>query len=46
LDRREEQFLALKVVDSVYGLRVVYELRRDYLVVITFYPVRLERYGL
>ena len=39
VDRRGTQFFAIKAIDA---LRVVYE-RKDYLLVITFYPVR--RYG-
>jgi hypothetical protein len=46
LDRRDEQYFAIKILDSRYALRVVYEKRKDYLVVITFYPVRRERYGI
>ena len=45
LDKRDNQYFAVKVIDSKYALRVVYEKRRGYLVVITFYPVRRERYG-
>ena len=46
LERRDEQFFAVKLFDSKHGLRVVYEKRKGFLVVITFYPVRRERYGL
>ena len=46
VDQKGNQFFASKVLDSKYGLRVVYEIRKDYLVVITFYPVRRNRYGL
>lgn len=46
LDRRDEQYFAIKRLNSRYALRVVYEKRKDYLVVITFYPVRRERYGI
>jgi hypothetical protein len=42
---RNNQFFATKVIDSNHALRVVYENRKDYLLVITFYPVRRERYG-
>ena len=45
LDERGDQRLALKVLDETYALRVVYEERKGYLVVITFYPVRRDRYG-
>ena len=46
LERRDRQFFAVKLLDSEYALRVVYEKRKGFLVVITFYPVRRERYGL
>jgi len=46
LERRDGQFFAVKLLDSKHGLRVVYEKRKGFLVVITFYPVRRERYGL
>jgi len=32
-------------MDANHALRVVYEERKGYLVVITFYPVRRGRYG-
>jgi len=46
VDKRDEQFFAVKPINSKYALRVVYEKRKGYLVVITFYPVRRERYGI
>ena len=46
LDERGDQYFATKVMDSRHALRVVYEKRKGYLLVITFYPVRRERYGL
>lgn len=46
LDERGGQFLATKVISRRHALRVVYERRKDFLVVITFYPVRRERYDL
>jgi hypothetical protein len=46
LEKRDEQFFAVKLLDSKHGLRVVYEKRKGFLVVVTFYPVRRERYGL
>jgi hypothetical protein len=46
LERRDGQFFAVKLFDSKHGLRVVYEKRKGFLVVVTFYPVRRERYGL
>lgn len=45
LDRKHGQYFAVRALDSKYALRVVYEKRKDYLLVITFYPVRRERYG-
>ena len=46
LDRRDEQYFAIRILNSQYALRVVYEKRKDYLVVITFYPVKRERYDI
>jgi hypothetical protein len=46
LDKRGYQFFAVKVLDVKHCLRVVYEKRKGFLVVITFYPVERERYGL
>jgi len=45
LEQKNEQYFATKAIDAKYALRVVYEKRKDYLLVITFYPVRRERYG-
>lgn len=45
LEEKNNQFFATRTIDSKHSLRVVYENRKDYLVVITFYPVRRERYG-
>ncbi|MHA1711125.1 MAG: hypothetical protein ACTSUS_03525 [Candidatus Freyarchaeota archaeon] len=45
LDVRGDQRLALKALDERYALRVAYEERKGYLVVITFYPARQDRYG-
>jgi len=45
-EQRSGQYFVNKILDAKYGLRVVYEKRKDYLVVITFYPVRRERYDL
>jgi hypothetical protein len=45
VDERGSQFFATGIVDAKHALRVVYEKRKDYLVVITFYPVRRQRYG-
>jgi len=45
LEQKNGQYFATKAIDMKYALRVVYEKRKDYLLVITFYPVRRERYG-
>jgi len=44
LDQKNAQYFATKAINTKYALRVVYEKRKGYLVVITFYPVRRERY--
>ena len=46
IEQKSGQYFVNKILDAKYALRVVYEKRKDYLVVITFYPVRRERYGL
>lgn len=46
LDTRGNQFFATRVIDSKYALRVVYENRKDFSVIITFYPVKRECYDL
>jgi len=46
LDKKANQCFAVAILDSKYGLRVVYEERKAYKVIITFYPVRRERYGI
>lgn len=45
LSKRDNQYFAIRVINSKHALRVVYEEKKGYLVVITFYPVRRERYG-
>lgn len=45
VDQKNTQYFAIKAIDAKYALRVVYEKRKGYLIVITFYPVRRERYG-
>ncbi len=45
LDRKNTQYFATRAMDAKYALRVVYEKRKDFILVITFYPVRRERYG-
>jgi hypothetical protein len=44
VDQKGTQYFAIKAIDAKYALRVVYEDRKDYLLVITFYPVRRKRY--
>lgn len=46
LEQKNSQYFATKAIDAKYALRAVYEKRKDYLVVITFYPVKRERYGI
>jgi len=46
LERRNGQYFATKAIDATHALRVVYEKGNGYLLVITFYPVRQERYGI
>jgi len=45
VDERDELALAIRVLDREYGLRVVYKTTNDNIVVVTFYPIRRERYG-
>ncbi len=46
LDEKNNQFFATKIISPKLALRVVYENRKGFLVIITFYPVRRERYDL
>jgi hypothetical protein len=46
IDEKEGQFLATRTINSKHAIRVVYEVRKGFLVIITFYPVRRERFGL
>lgn len=46
LNEKDGQFLATKIISRRHAIRVVYEVRKDFLVVITFYPVRRRRYDL
>jgi len=46
IDQKNDQYFTIKAINAKYALRVVYEKRKDYLLVITFYPVRRERYGI
>jgi len=45
VDRKDDQMLALKPLDREYALRVVYRMVNDNIVVVTFYPVRRERFN-
>lgn len=46
IDKRAGQYLAIKPIDEIHALRVVYEIREDTKVVITLYPVRRDRYAI
>lgn len=46
VNERSGQIFSMKVISKEYALRVVHERRKGIIVVITFYPVRRERYGL
>lgn len=43
---KDGQFLVTKTASDKHAIRVVYELIKGFLVIITFYPVRRERYDL
>ena len=45
VDQRDDLNLAIKSMDEEYGLRVVYRRTNDNIVVVTFYPVRRERFN-
>ena len=44
VDQRDDLSLAIKSMDEKYGLRVVYRRTNDNIVVVTFCPVRRERF--
>ena len=46
VDKKGSQYFAIKATNAEHALRVVYEERKDHLLVITFYPVRRRRYGI
>lgn len=46
LDRRGGQLLAMREINDIYALRVVYEQRNGIIIVITFYPVKRKEYGI
>lgn len=43
--RRDDQLLALKPLNQEYALGVVYKMVNDNIVVVTFYPVKRERFN-
>jgi hypothetical protein len=45
VERRGDQFLALKPLDEEYAIRVVYRAINDNIVVVTFYPVKRARFN-
>ena len=45
VDRRGDQLLALKPINREYAIRVVYKIVNDNIVVVTFYPVKRERFN-
>ena len=45
IDLKHDQYFAIRVINAKYALSDLRK-KKDYLVVITFYPVRRERYGL
>ena len=45
MDKRGDLLLALKPIDREYAIRVVYKIVNDNIVVLTFYPVKRERFN-
>jgi L-ribulose-5-phosphate 3-epimerase UlaE len=45
VDRRDDELLALKPLDREYAIRVVYKMVNGNIVVLTFYPVKRERFN-
>ena len=45
VDRRDDELLALKPLDREYAIRVVYKMANGNIVVLTFYPVKRERFN-
>ena len=41
---RNNRMIAQRAIDEEHLLRVIYEKRRDDIVIVTFYPARRERY--
>ncbi len=46
IERKGIQLLAVREISEKYALRVVYEKRKGIIIVITFYPVKREEYGI
>lgn len=46
IHRKGKQTLAIRRISEKYALSVVYEERKGIIIVITFYPVRREMYGI
>lgn len=44
-EARGSQVVSTRALDGEFALRVVHEERKGIILVITFYPVRRERYG-
>ena len=45
IHRKGKQMLAISRLSEIYALMVVYEKRKGIIIVITFYPVRRDLYG-
>jgi hypothetical protein len=45
VERKDDQLLALKPLDREYAVRVAYRIVNDNIVVVTFYPVKRERFN-
>lgn len=45
VDRKDDLVLALKPLDREYAIRVIYRMVNDNIVVVTFYPVKRERFN-
>jgi hypothetical protein len=45
VERKDDQLLALKPLDREYAVRVAYRIVNDNIVVVTFYPLKRERFN-
>ncbi len=45
IDRRNDQLLALKPLDREYAIRAVYKMTNGNIVVLTFHPMKRERFN-